>query len=112
MYAAGFAGGAPADWLPEGVIAIDSLAARLPAGCRVVGEGAPLCADALLGAAVTLALPPYPETTARHVARIAALAWEHGGAISASDLAPRYLRRAEAEVKRIGLQFESKEADS
>ena len=112
VYAAGFAGGAPAGWLPEGVIAIDSLAARLPAGCRVVGEGAPLCADALLGAAVTLALPPYPETTARHVARIAALAWEHGGAISASDLAPRYLRRAEAEVKRIGLQFESKEADS
>lgn len=106
VYAAGFASGAAADWLPEGVIPIAALASRLPAGCRVVGEGAPLCADALQGTDAVLAPPPYPETTARHVARIAARAWERGQAIAASDLAPRYLRRAEAEVKRTGERFE------
>jgi tRNA threonylcarbamoyladenosine biosynthesis protein TsaB len=39
VYAAGFAGGRAADWLPEGVHPIAALAERLPAGCRVVGEG-------------------------------------------------------------------------
>jgi tRNA threonylcarbamoyladenosine biosynthesis protein TsaB len=106
IYAAGFADGAAADWLREGVIAIDELPARLPTGCRVVGEGATLCADALRGAAVAIDPPPYPETTARHVARLAARAWAHGEAILAGDLAPRYLRRAEAEVKRTGERFE------
>jgi tRNA threonylcarbamoyladenosine biosynthesis protein TsaB len=105
VYAAGFAAGAPAEWLPEGVVPIASLATRLPAGCRVVGEGAPLCADALRGADVRLAPPPYPETTARHVARIAAQTWTHH-AVPAGQLVPRYLRRAEAEVKRTGERFE------
>ena len=45
VYAAGFAGGRAADWLPEAVIAIEDLAARLPAGCRLIGEGAPLCRE-------------------------------------------------------------------
>jgi len=106
VYAAGFTGGVAADWLPEGVIAIAELAARLPAGCRVVGEGAPLCAEALRGAEVELVPPPYPETTARHVAALAARAWPRGETVAASDLAPRYVRRAEAEVKRTGLRFE------
>ena len=106
VYAAGFAGGAVADWLAEGVIAIGALAARLPAGCRVVGEGVPLCAEALHGADVELAPPPYPETTARHVAALAARAWSRGETVAAADLAPRYLRRAEAEVKRTGERFE------
>jgi tRNA threonylcarbamoyladenosine biosynthesis protein TsaB len=105
VYAAGFANGAAADWLTEGVIPISALAARLPAGCRVVGEGASLCAEALSGADVALAPPPYPETTARHVAALAARAWP-GAAVAAGDLAPRYLRRAEAEVKRTGHRFE------
>jgi len=106
IYAAGFARGVPADWLAEGVIAIDELAARLPPGTRVVGDAAPLCAEALRGADVELAPPPYPETTAHHVAALAARAWPRGGAVAAGDLAPRYLRRAEAEVKRTGLRFE------
>jgi tRNA threonylcarbamoyladenosine biosynthesis protein TsaB len=105
VYAAGFANGAAADWLTEGVIPIPALAARLPAGCRVVGEGVPLCAEALRGADVALAPPPYPETTARHVAALAARAWP-GATVAAGDLAPRYLRRAEAEVKRTGHRFE------
>jgi tRNA A37 threonylcarbamoyladenosine modification protein TsaB len=107
VYAAGFAADEPADWLTEAVIPIEALAARLPAGCRVVGEAAALCADALRGAPVTLAPPPYPGTTARHVARLAARAWSRGEARSAADLVPRYLRRAEAEVKRTGERFEA-----
>jgi tRNA A37 threonylcarbamoyladenosine modification protein TsaB len=106
VYAAGFESGAAADWLPEGVIPIAALRARLPAGCRVVGEGAELCSDALRDADVVLRPPPYRETTARHVARLAARAWEDGGTIPASNLVPRYLRRAEAEVKRTGQRFE------
>ena len=106
VYAAGFASGESAAWLPEGVIPIEVLAERLPVGCRVVGEGAALCADALRGAAVTLSHPPYLETTARHVARLAARAWSRGEARPAAGLVPRYLRRAEAEVKRTGERFE------
>src|SRR5262249_41661023 len=106
VYAAGFSAGRAAGWLPAGVIPIAAPAARLPAGCRVVGEGALLCADALRGADVVLRPPPYPETTARHVARLAARAWQEAGAIPAGELAPRYLRRAEAEVKRTGQRFE------
>jgi tRNA threonylcarbamoyladenosine biosynthesis protein TsaB len=112
VYAAGFSAGRAAGWLPEAVIPIAVLASHLPAGCRVVGDGAALCAEALRGAEVVLAPPPYPETTARHVARIAARAWNQGEAIPASELVPRYLRRAEAEVKRTGLRFEGEEAGS
>jgi tRNA threonylcarbamoyladenosine biosynthesis protein TsaB len=107
IYAAGFARGDAAPWLPEGVIAIEALATRLPAGCRVVGEAVPLCAEALRGVDVELAPPPYPETTARHVAALAARAWSRGEAVPAADLVPRYLRRAEAEVKRTGQRFEA-----
>ncbi len=106
VYAAGFEAGAAADWLLERVIPIEALAARLPAGCRVVGEGVPLCADALRNTDAVLAPPPYRETTARHVARLAARAWSRGEAVPAGDLVPRYLRRAEAEVKRTGERFE------
>jgi tRNA threonylcarbamoyladenosine biosynthesis protein TsaB len=106
LYAAGFSAGRAADWLPEGVIPIASLAARLPPGTRVVGEAVPLCAEALRAADVVLLPPPYPETTARHVARIAAAAWQRGETTAPSALVPRYLRRAEAEVKRTGIRFE------
>jgi tRNA threonylcarbamoyladenosine biosynthesis protein TsaB len=105
IYAAGFAGGAAAGWLPEGVFPIEELAARLPPGTRVVGDGVPLCAEALRGTDAVLAPPPYRETTARHVAAIAACDWPRG-AVAAADLTPRYLRRAEAEVKRTGERFE------
>ena len=107
VYAAGFEGGRAADWLAEGVIPIAALAARLPAGCRVVGDGAALCADALRGADAVLVPPPYPgdhraPRRADRGARVAAAA----SAIPASELVPRYLRRAEAEVKRTGLRYE------
>jgi tRNA threonylcarbamoyladenosine biosynthesis protein TsaB len=106
VYAAGFAGERAGDWLPEAVIPIEELAARLPAGCRVVGEGVALCAEALRGADAVLLPPPYSEPTARHVARLGARAWSRGAAMPSSELVPRYLRRAEAEVKRTGERFE------
>jgi len=105
VYAAGFERGRAAEWLGEQVIATAAFAARLPAGCRVVGDGAPLCGPWLRDA-TALRPPPYRETTACHVARIAAEAWSSGEAIPASELVPRYLRRAEAEVKRTGERFE------
>jgi hypothetical protein len=71
-----------------------------------VGDAVPLCAEILRGADVELVPPPYPEITARHVAQIAARAWSRGEGVAAADLVPRYLRRAEAEVKRTGLRFE------
>jgi tRNA threonylcarbamoyladenosine biosynthesis protein TsaB len=106
LYAAGFSAGRGADWLPEAVIPIAALRSCLPAGCRIVGEGVALCTAALTGADVAFLPPPYPETTARHVAALAARAWSRAESVAAGDLAPRYLRRAEAEVKRTGQRFE------
>jgi len=106
VYAAGFSAGRGADWLPEGVVPIAALGSCLPAGCRIVGEGVALCTETLKGSDLVLLPPPYPETTARHVAALAARAWPRGETVAAADLAPRYLRRAEAEVKRTGQRFE------
>ena len=112
LYAAGFsvaADGVPraADWLPEGVLAVRELAARLPAGCRVVGEGIAVCAGALEATSARLLAPPYAATTACQVASLGARALASGEGLAAADLVPRYLRRAEAEVKRTGRRFES-----
>lgn len=104
VYAAGFEDGAPAGWLPEGVVPISELAGRLPSGCRLVGDAVPLCAEALRESDALLHPPPYPGTLAARVAELAA----SSGARSApaEDLVPRYLRRAEAEVQRTGERFE------
>ena len=107
LYAAGFEGGAPAAWLPESVLDAKALAAALPGGCRVVGEGLAVCADALRAArGDALELVEAPEPLARHVAALGAEAWSRGEVSSAEDLVPRYVRRAEAEVKRTGERFE------
>jgi len=112
VYAAGFArapGGEPvaADWLSERVLPVSELAERLPAGCRLVGEGLSVCGDAIADAAVTPLAPPYPDTTARHVAALGARCFDTEALSSAGPLTPRYVRRAEAEVKRTGERFES-----
>ena len=109
LYAAGFENGAPAAWLPETVLPVSELAQRLPAGCRVVGEGLAVCADALRaarGAELALLETP-PDTAAGQVARIGAAQWSRGEAVAAEALLPRYVRRAEAEVKRTGQRFET-----
>ncbi len=106
VYAAGFEDGRAADWLPEGVFPVGALAARLPTGCRIVGDDVALCVAVRCGTDAVVLPSPYPATTARHVAALGAQAWSRGQAIPAGDLVPRYLRRAEAEVKRTGERFE------
>lgn len=110
VYAAGFEeGGAPAAWLPEGVYPAANLVERLPPGCRVVGEGVAVCAGALRAAPdATRVLVPPPEGRARaaHVGALAARVLAAGGVHDPAELVPRYVRRAEAEVKRTGERFE------
>ena len=103
-------GGGQADpRLPEGVCGAEQLAARLPARCRLVGEGAALvrggaCARRS-GRGVTLAPAPgrardrWPSSAPGLLAR--------GAGIPAAALVPRYLRRAEAEVRRTGRALRS-----
>ena len=109
LYAAGFAGGEPAPWLPESVLDVAEVAARLPEGCTVVGEGLSVCEGQLRearGDALQLRAAAS-RPLAHQVAALGAEAWRRGEARAAEELVPRYLRRAEAEVKRTGLRFES-----
>ena len=92
--------------VPEGVYGVASLADRLPGPCVLVG-----CAgedDMLESLAtqlgVTLALPQ--PLRAWWVGRLGARLLAAGKGVSPSALAPRYVRRAEAEVRRTGLRFE------
>ena len=102
-------GGEPADpRLPEGVFTPEQLVAKLPAHCRLTGEGAPLVLARLraaLGPGVTLS--PSPGRCARPVAELGARLLARGAGVPASALVPRYLRRAEAEVRRTGERLEA-----
>jgi len=95
--------------LPDSVFTPEELAARLPAGALlVVGE------DAEPGAARLLALRPdlrrlAPGEGAARAARIGRLGHAllaAGRAVPAAELVPRYVRRAEAEARRIGQPLE------
>jgi tRNA threonylcarbamoyladenosine biosynthesis protein TsaB len=103
-YAAGYR--APGDLepaaLPEGLYGGEALASRLPAGCRLVGEAAALAAPAL-GQAPRLVSPPR----AADVGRLGRVILARGQGVPAAILVPRYVRRAEAEVRRTGLATES-----
>lgn len=79
------------------------LAARVGAGWRVVGAAVPGVAQALrarFGEAVALAGPSRPDAVT--VGRLGARLLEGGHGVAAAELAPRYVRRAEAEVRRTG----------
>jgi tRNA threonylcarbamoyladenosine biosynthesis protein TsaB len=92
--------------VPEGVYAAASLADQLSGPCILVGcageEGMLEGLATQLG--VTLA-PPQP-LRAWWVGRLGARLLAAGEGVAASALAPRYVRRAEAEVRRTGLRFE------
>lgn len=93
---------------PEGVYLPDELARRIPARCTLVGAGVAIWGEALRearGAGVAVASAPI-EPRARFVGALAARALARGEGGDAADLVPRYLRRAEAEVKRTGVRFE------
>lgn len=94
--------------LPESVYAVDDLCMQLRPNVYLLGEGA-----AIVGAALCETLGPGIEwksdfvLRASTVGKIGARMIAREMTVSVEDLAPRYLRRAEAEVKRTGLRFES-----
>jgi len=102
---------APPLWGPA-VVAIEALAERLaaePGPVLVVGEGADTVAAAL-GARhagrVRCLPPPEGAPDAAWVGRLGARLLAAGAGLAAADLAPVYVRRAEAEVRRTGARFE------
>lgn len=109
VYAALFgADGAPL--AADAVLLPAALAERLPPGTRIVaGEGAGPAAAAvadLLGGKVRVLGPPHGVASARSVGILGARALARGEGLAAARVAPRYVRRAEAEVRRTGARFE------
>lgn len=113
VYAAvypGEGGGLAAPLLSEGVVRPEELAERLPVPCTVVGEGVVVAAEALRarhGEAVRVVPPERVLPGASHVGRIGTAMLARGLGRPAAELVPRYLRRAEAEVRRTGERFEA-----
>lgn len=88
-----------------------ALAARLAeiagAGpCVAIGDGVGVAAEALRARLRERVLlrPAAPDATA--VGRLGQRLWAAGGGVPAEQLAPLYVRRAEAEVRRTGERFE------
>ncbi len=92
----------------EGVYTPEGLAPLLSPGSWLVGEGVAAGGARLRDAAreAGARLGPAWEPHARDVAALGRLALARGEAVPADALLPRYLRRAEAEVKRTGQRFE------
>jgi tRNA threonylcarbamoyladenosine biosynthesis protein TsaB len=112
VYAAGFARSGDAvepGELSEGLYSAEELAARLPARCVLVGDGVAVCGEQLraaLGPRVRQLPPPRGRARARDVGLLGYRLLERGEGIDAADLVPRYVRRAEAEVRRTGERTE------
>jgi tRNA threonylcarbamoyladenosine biosynthesis protein TsaB len=90
----------------EGVYTPEELAAALPEACVLVGEGLGACEArlrALVGPGVRLA---GGAPRARDVGLLGLRLLADGETRSAGEIAPRYLRRAQAEVARTGRRFE------
>jgi len=111
VYAAAYASGSSEEAaLREGVYTPEALCAVIRPPCVLVGEGAAICGAAIaaaLGEGVALRLPPEGNARARHVGALGVEQLARGSWVSAAQLVPHYLRRAEAEVKRTGKRFES-----
>lgn len=96
----------PLPRVEEGVYGIEALAARMPSECVLVGEGAPLFGPELrerCGPGIEIAAG---DASAAAVGRLGARMLARGEGVSAAEVVPRYVRRAEAEVKRTGEEFE------
>ena len=97
-------GGAPAPIGEEAVETAEQLVARLAPGTVLAGEFPSRLAEAVSSARrEDLVLLDPPETAPRAIAvgRLGRLLLEAGQGVAARDLVPRYLRRAEAEEKRL-----------
>lgn len=112
VYAAGFARSGDAlepGELAEGLYAAEELVARLPARCVLVGDGVAVCGERIRaekGRGVRLLAPPRGRPRARDVGLLGLRLLERGEGVDPADLVPRYIRRAEAEVRRTGLRTE------
>ncbi len=105
LYAAVWAAGADAaPRLPEGLYRPGEILAALPPDCRLSGDGADLLRAAAGEGAPWEVLPPM--ACAGFVGLLGARALAAGGGVPAAGLVPRYLRRAEAEVRRTGEALE------
>jgi tRNA threonylcarbamoyladenosine biosynthesis protein TsaB len=94
--------------LREGVYTPEELAAAIEKPCALVGEAAALFAPALQSACPHELTVWEGELRASHgVAVLGARSIAAGEGVAASQLVPRYVRRAEAEVKRTKLRFEA-----
>jgi len=97
VYAALFRG--DAEPFPEGVYAVEEMAARLPLDCVLVGSGAD-CHEAVLRGLGEREFLPGRGPRARSVGALGLEALARGEGVAASVLQPRYLRRSDAEVQR------------
>jgi len=91
--------------LPEGLYTPADLASRLPSRCLLVGDGVAVCGESLraaLGPGVRLVPPPRGRPRAREIGALGLRLLARGQGVSAADLVPRYVRRAEAEARRTG----------
>jgi len=95
---------APPLWGPC-VLDPAALSARLEPGWLVAGTGVPLVTQAVrarFGTAVELVGPPRAQPDAVAVGRLGGRLLDAGEGVAAAELAPHYVRRAEAEVRRGG----------
>jgi tRNA threonylcarbamoyladenosine biosynthesis protein TsaB len=97
--------------LAEGLFAPAELAPHLPSGCRLVGEGALLYGEELrrrAGGRVVRLEERSPEQAAPDAGSVGRLAIARllRNETAPPDLAPRYVRRAEAEVTRTARSVE------
>ncbi len=110
VYAAAHGPGGPApgeaEIVPEGLYTPEALAARLPQGCRLVGDGARLHAAALAAAGFAAPVELPGVGVARAIGRIGLRRLARGKLERAEHLVPHYLRRAAAEAKRTGEPLE------
>jgi len=109
-YAAGYRwrDGELEEILSEGVYFPDALARVLPGPCVLVGEGAALFGEALRKAApVSVEIGSVAPPRAVTVGVLGARCLAAGGGVAVSALAPRYLRRTQAEeVQAAGERLE------
>jgi len=92
----------------ESVYGADALAAALPGPCTlVVGEGAGPVADQVRTRASVPVQLIEGSLRASWVGRLGARQLAAGQGVDAAVLVPRYLRRAEAEARRLGQPLES-----
>lgn len=88
---------------PEGLYLPSELAGQLPERCVLVGDGVAVCGEAARaarGEGVRCVPPPRGRARAREVGRLGVRMLARGEGSTAADVLPRYVRRAEAEVRR------------